>query len=561
MAETLVKEWLTDCKTVSPTETVSFNTTTVGNSELIAVIYNVFEDRGRNQDLMEGVCNQLFTFYRSKEVDLRRFSLQYVPTMIGAYLSAVVQGAKKSVKCIEILLLGIYNLEVVDSAGKSAVTSFRLPCVAQPSIYHTPISLASAALTENALSRLEKGDSQIIAIGPFPQVESLNAQNRIKVLTVLMNIYNQNLSFMPKISLNSMCKWCIRITKQGFGKQGSHHRSSYGSDVVFGNPYSKTMCRIPLSSSLLLELLHAVYFSMFNGAGSRGLEALDEIHTRSSYELLSDVLLVTNAIRNSIHCNPSGQPNDGPMGISISLSPTTSMNALSKSIITNASFRTRKLPDDIPIQNSKEGEAGDGQKSLATISEENDEGEKGHVKSKEKGMAPLIGMITKISEKTKIGKKIDGDQTPLPRGKERGGSVSSYTNTDGGKSKKDSELPNLTKISRKESDSGSKGVINGDSASSAVKDMMRNDLTIIKNQEMETIEMKTVALSKNGRPKLPLSSDGAYHSASEAGSLSSTHSSMEDDEESHGREKSSSYLVSLSGESGVSTRCELHTTV
>lgn len=40
----------------------------------------------------------------------------------------------------------------------------------------------------------------------------------------------------------------------------------------------------------------------------------------------------------------SGQPSDGPIGISVALSPATATPTISKSMITNASFRTKKLP-------------------------------------------------------------------------------------------------------------------------------------------------------------------------------------------------------------------------
>jgi hypothetical protein len=41
----------------------------------------------------------------------------------------------------------------------------------------------------------------------------------------------------------------------------------------------------------------------------------------------------------------AGQPSDGPMGISVALSPAiTTVTTVSKSMITNASFRTKKLP-------------------------------------------------------------------------------------------------------------------------------------------------------------------------------------------------------------------------
>lgn len=113
---------------------------------------------------MENVCTQLFSFYRSKEVELQRFTLQFVPTLIYNYLSSVAQGNKKTCRCIETLLIGktkqkqfvlclnhteinklnqlcnhftgLYNFEVVDEEGKPKVVSFRLPSLAQSSIYH-----------------------------------------------------------------------------------------------------------------------------------------------------------------------------------------------------------------------------------------------------------------------------------------------------------------------------------------------------------------------------------------------------------------------------------------
>lgn len=110
--------------------------------------------------------------------------------------------------------------------------------------------------------------------------------------------------------------------------------------------------RIPLSSSFLVELVHAIYFAMFNGFGTVAIQTLEDIHNRACFEMYTELILITSAVRNSLHANPSGQPSDGPMGLSVALTPSTNTvtTAVSKSMITNASFRTKKLPDDIPIQ-------------------------------------------------------------------------------------------------------------------------------------------------------------------------------------------------------------------
>lgn len=110
--------------------------------------------------------------------------------------------------------------------------------------------------------------------------------------------------------------------------------------------------RIPLSSAFLVELVHAIYFAMFNGFGMVAIQTLEDIHNRACFEMYTELILITSAVRHSLHANPSGQPSDGPMGLSVALTPSTNTvtTAVSKSMITNASFRTKKLPDDIPIQ-------------------------------------------------------------------------------------------------------------------------------------------------------------------------------------------------------------------
>jgi hypothetical protein len=45
--------------------------------------------------LIDPVCNQLFGFYRSREIELQRFTLQFLPTLIFVYLNSVAHGDKK----------------------------------------------------------------------------------------------------------------------------------------------------------------------------------------------------------------------------------------------------------------------------------------------------------------------------------------------------------------------------------------------------------------------------------------------------------------------------------
>lgn len=41
---------------------------------------------------MDTVCNQLYNFYRSREIELQRFTLQFLPTLIYIYLNSAAHG-------------------------------------------------------------------------------------------------------------------------------------------------------------------------------------------------------------------------------------------------------------------------------------------------------------------------------------------------------------------------------------------------------------------------------------------------------------------------------------
>ncbi|CAL1545898.1 unnamed protein product [Lymnaea stagnalis] len=87
----------------------------------------------------------------------------------------------------------------------------------------------------------------------------------------------------------------------------------------------------------------ATYFAMFNGHKKLALAAIQSTHSRACYELYSDVLLITNAMLNSHH-----RGNFRFEGHEVNLDAQKTANAV-KHRITNASFKAKKLPDDIDI--------------------------------------------------------------------------------------------------------------------------------------------------------------------------------------------------------------------
>ncbi|XP_046563578.1 protein FAM126B-like [Haliotis rubra] len=370
MLDRVVKDWLSEYKGLSREEVRSFASTIRQNEELVQSLYKLFESKPSVEHL-DPVCHQLFEFYRSKQSDLRIFALEYVPTLIWLYLSCLSHNDKKSCGGVEAFILGVYNLEIVHSDGKAKVMTFRIPSFGQPSVYHEPSNLSTLTLTESALSRYNQSQ-ETWKSGPYPQYESVNGQNRHGILSYIMSAYNSHMVSLATRSHQSLCKIASRLATTGFSNLLHHSEADSSPDSLCDRRngfQSEVLPRIPVSPALLVEMLSGVYYVMFNGQANVGIQSVEDIHSRACYELYSDVQLVTSAILNSLKYNPSGQPQDGPMGISIALSSSSSTSGLAKSALTNASFRTKKLPDDISVPTTKDNV------KLEPIDEDGDQGQ------------------------------------------------------------------------------------------------------------------------------------------------------------------------------------------
>lgn len=191
---------------------------------------------------MSALCLRLFGYYRSDSSESKVFALQFVPSLIYSYLSAIAQGDRKDVGSVQTLLVALYNLEAGGPEAQSPRThSFRVPNVAQPSIYHDTSALATSSLTETALRRLDPANRISVKFGPHPHIQGFNAENRLPALAALLRVYSHHLSAYPRSSLTESCMAFRRLVAQGYTRHSE------------GSP------RIPLSSQILVEMLHILY--------------------------------------------------------------------------------------------------------------------------------------------------------------------------------------------------------------------------------------------------------------------------------------------------------------
>lgn len=354
MADVLILDWLEEYESLTESETHTYATEQEHNYDVMMSLYLFLEDPNKSkiENFLDRVCQQLFSFYRSGEQNLKYFTMQYIPSLILLNLANT-----KTFPSVGTLLLSIYNLEVVDNNCQSHIISFRVPSIAQSSIYHDSSNLEPAFIAENSLRRWEECNSKLVNWGPLPQVENLNAQNRQRVVTALMFLYNKHIGKIFVHGLEHGCKAISRLVSQGFASTGSS-RNSVDSD----SSYNSITHRLIVSSPLLLEFLHVIYHCLERGING-STHTLHDVTQRGIYECYPDVLLVSHAIQNLFHRSPS-----------VSVAPPQP-HVISKSMITNASFRTKKLPDDIPIQ------ADENPEGLGSITEEQEENEKTRTRS------------------------------------------------------------------------------------------------------------------------------------------------------------------------------------
>lgn len=384
MTSKVIREWLAEYKVLSKEELHSYAASIRHNGELISSLNSLFEEQP-NPEILDPVCHQLFEFYRSSEKELQRFALELVPSLIWLYMVCVSRGEKSKCGGVEAFLLAVYNLEICNPDGSPKIKTSRIPVFTQQSIYHVPQTISCSPLSESTLKHYN-AEQTVYQDGPYPQYEAINGQNRHSVLAYLLQCYHNNISSLSARSHKTFCRMCSRIVTTGFHKlmqvdpedediiSTSTNLSEISQQVSQSGELSP---RISVSPALLIDMLSCLYFIMFNGQAGQGAQAIVDIHYRASYELYSDVLLVTNAIRNSLRENPSGQPDDGPIGLSLAVSPASSSYTLSKTAITNASFRTKKLPDDIPVQSEESGK-------LPTIAEDDVAAKPKPLKAKQK---------------------------------------------------------------------------------------------------------------------------------------------------------------------------------
>ncbi|KAI3419707.1 hypothetical protein GPALN_004138 [Globodera pallida] len=274
----------------------------------------------------------------------RCFVLQLTPTFVHLYLKALNKRWLNAAQMLETLFLAIYNEEILAAGPGTPSMAKRseevlLPLLRSASVVPVAdfggstsgakVSIcpqtetasvswksgsgsqsklltaagAGASCSSGRGGTLRSKRTSTVRLGPFPAIDSMIAENRFTVLTRLMRVVSHLISHMaPEVICPALCRSLLYICRSGFSFQESDLRQRVlrerASTEVFAE-FSKK-ARIRVMSQFLVESINGVNFALLNGHADIALRALDAIHQRAQYEMMADVLLETNALRNAL---------------------------------------------------------------------------------------------------------------------------------------------------------------------------------------------------------------------------------------------------------------------
>ncbi|KAF1768171.1 hypothetical protein GCK72_008133 [Caenorhabditis remanei] len=300
-------------------------------------------------DLIQSIIGQILAIYY-KEGVLRLYALQFVPGFVSLYLLALSKKQHKSISLFETFLIAIYNEEIVENADNSEkkMEDIRIPSIRHHSVYHDPAKIQVQTDVPIARNANITPVLNTLRFGPFPSVSKMNGENKFMVINRILFSVNESL-FEVASEVAARYVFC----RSGFTFPETAFRSrvleTESHEVI--EDFSRKP-RQQVTGEFLNHLLRGCYLALFNGAADLALRAVDAIHLRAQYEMLPDTLLVVNSLRNSLLDNMWSKEKRGEL---MWTRPQHKENVKHRGMVTNASLKMKRMPEDIPVQeNQKE---------------------------------------------------------------------------------------------------------------------------------------------------------------------------------------------------------------
>lgn len=230
----------------------------------------------KDEKIVSRVCSKLSNLYKDKEQRHQSLIVNCIPVLLNYYF--VFYYDEKISSIIEVCILTIYNLSLSDENVK--LNRIRIPNLSTPSSYHSPqVSSIQFELSESAMSKYES--EYVIQEEQFkPFQDKITREKRFQIIKFLLLLYYSRLVAVIKASKLYFCDMCLKICKA--------NRLNVPNQAIY------------LNSDILNEMLRALFYLFNNNMQLDAYIAIEAIALKAEEELMVDVILMSNSIKNLI---------------------------------------------------------------------------------------------------------------------------------------------------------------------------------------------------------------------------------------------------------------------
>jgi len=285
------------------------------NDNLVKQLLDIIETKHATQ-LCDNVCEVLFQIVSSSSssssgdgstevegplLECVGFVVQFIPALCWAYFSLLAcrqqNNNKWSSSRVEAILLSIYNQ--VANSDSSSQKSSRIPVLSKPSVYHDPLVTGSNIPEHTNASQHDKTDNLIPVRAATKTLDRITAGSRSSVIKANINKYNEFLSCHFQSSLQSFCRFVIRVSSCGYPLPAEDQVN----DTFVSMETQRTLCsypKVPLNGDVMREMVTTIHYVAYNGDYHVAMAALAHLHRKARYTLCPTAILVSNALRDLV---------------------------------------------------------------------------------------------------------------------------------------------------------------------------------------------------------------------------------------------------------------------
>lgn len=286
--------------------------------------------KAKDEKIISKVCSKLSNLYKDKETRHQSLVINCIPVLLNHYFTNYYDEKISSI--LEVCILTIYNLSLSDENVK--LNKIRIPNLSTPSVYHsTQVSAIQFELSESVMSKYES--EFVIQEGQFkPFQDKITCDKRFSIIKFMLLLYYSRLVSVIKTSKLYYCDMCLKMCK--VNRQGTSNQTIY------------------LNAEILNEMLHSLFYLFNNNLQLDAYIAIEAIALKAEDELLVDVILTSNSIKNLIQQNKNEQllqnaMNSSESDTAIKTNRSASVSSIrKKSSSDNSSPNHRNSPSSSP---------------------------------------------------------------------------------------------------------------------------------------------------------------------------------------------------------------------